>query len=87
MAGAIDAKTGADIWRERIGGNYSASPLLADGRVYFFSEEGKVTVAKTGDKFEKVSEGKFDEGFMASPAVAGKALILRTKAAVYRVEE
>lgn len=87
MAGAVDAKTGADLWRERIGGNYSASPFIAEGRVYFFSEEGKVTVVAAGDTFQKIAEGKFDDGFMASPAVAGKALILRTKTAIYRVEE
>ncbi len=86
MAGAIDAKTGADLWRERIGGNYSASPLLAEGRVYFFSEEGKVTVLAAADSFTKLAEGKFDDGFMASPAVSGKSLILRTKTAIYRVE-
>ena len=86
MAGAINAKTGADLWRERIGGNYSASPLLAEGRVYFFSEEGKVTVLAAADSFTKLAEGKFDDGFMASPAVSGKSLILRTKTAIYRVE-
>jgi outer membrane protein assembly factor BamB len=87
MAGALNAATGEDVWRERIGGNYSASPLLAEGRVYYFSEEGKVTVVTAGEKFEKLAEGKFDEGFMASPAVTGKSLILRTKTAVYRVEK
>ena len=86
MAGAINAKTGEDLWRERIGGNYSASPLLAEGRVYFFSEEGKVTVCAADDKFAKLGEGKFDDGFMASPAVTGKSLIVRTKTAIYRVE-
>ena len=87
MAGAVNAKTGADLWRERIGGNYSASPLLAEGRIYFFSEEGKVTVLAAGDTFQKLGEGKFDDGFMASPAVSGKSLILRTKTAIYRVEQ
>ncbi len=87
VAGAIDAKTGQDVWRERIGGNYSASPLLTEGRIYYFSEEGKVTVVSASEKFEKIAEGKFEEGFMASPAVSGKTLILRTKTAVYRVEK
>ena len=87
MAGAVNAKTGEDLWRERIGGNYSASPLLAEGRIYLFSEEGKVTVLAAGDTFQKLGEGKFDDGFMASPAVSGKSLILRTKTAIYRVEQ
>ena len=86
MASCLDAKTGAVNWRERIGGNYSAAPLAAEGRVYFFSEEGKVVVVAAKPKFEKLAEGKFDEGFMASPAVSGKALFLRTKGAMLRVE-
>jgi outer membrane protein assembly factor BamB len=83
---AIDAKTGAEIWAERIGGNYSASPIFANGHAYFFSEEGKTTVIKPGREFNKVAENKLPEGFMASPAVTANALILRTKAALYRIE-
>ncbi len=86
MASCLDAKTGAVNWRERIGGNYSAAPLVAEGRVYFFSEEGKVVVVAAKATFEKLAEGKFDDGFMASPAVSGKALFLRTKGAMIRVE-
>ena len=87
MASCLDAKTGEMKWRERIGGNYSASPLLAEGRIYFFSEEGKVVVVAAAPEFQKIAEGKFDDGFMASPAVSGKALFLRTRTALYRVEE
>ncbi len=83
---AIDAKTGAEIWAERIGGNYSASPIYANGHAYFFSEEGKATVIKPGREFNKVAENKLPDGFMASPAVTDNALILRTKAALYRIE-
>ncbi len=84
---AIDAKTGAEIWAERIGGNYSSSPIFANGHAYFFSEEGKATVIKPGRTFEKVAENKLASGFMASPAVTGNALILRTKTDLYRVEQ
>ena len=87
MATCLDAKTGAMKWRERIGGNYSASPILADGRIYLFSEEGKAVVVAAAPEFKKIAEGKFDDGFMASPAVSGKALFLRTRTALYRVEE
>jgi outer membrane protein assembly factor BamB len=84
---AIDAKTGAEIWAERIGGNYSASPIFANGHAYFFSEEGKTTVIKPGREFNKVAENKLPDGFMASPAVTDNALILRTKSALYRIEQ
>ena len=82
----LNAHTGKPHWVERIGGNYSASPIYADGRLYFFSEEGKITVIAPGREFKKLAESKLTDGFMASPAVAGNALILRTKSAVYRVE-
>ena len=84
---AIEAKTGKELWAERIGGNYSASPIFANGHAYFFSEEGKTTVVAPGREFKKVAENKLDGGFMASPAVTDNALILRTKTHLYRIEE
>jgi outer membrane protein assembly factor BamB len=87
VAYCFDAATGAPQWSERIGGNYSASPLLADGRIYVASEEGKVTTIAPARTFQKFAEGKFDDGFMASPAVAGKAMYWRSKTALYRVEK
>ena len=87
IASCVEAKTGAEVWRERIGGNYSASPLAADGRLYFFSEEGKATVVEAGRTFKKLAENKLDDGFMASPAVSGQALFLRTRTHLYRIEE
>ncbi|MEO6787327.1 MAG: PQQ-binding-like beta-propeller repeat protein [Chthoniobacteraceae bacterium] len=87
IAWCLEQKTGEVKWSERIGGDYSASPLLADGRLYFFSENGTVTVVAASPEFKKLGGGKFDDGFMAAPAVSGKALFLRTKSALYRVEE
>lgn len=87
IASCLDAKTGAEYWRERIGGNYSASPLLANGKVYFFSEEGKTTVIAASKQFQVIAVNTLDSGFMASPAVTGNALILRTKTHLYRIEE
>jgi outer membrane protein assembly factor BamB len=87
IASCIDAKTGEQVWQERIGGEYSASPLYADGRLWFFSEDGKTTVLKPGRVFERVAENRLDEGFLASPAVAGKALFLRTRTHLYRIEQ
>ena len=87
IASCLDAKTGEEIWRERIGGNYSASPLAAGNRIYFFSEEGKTTVIAARREFKVLAENNLDDGFMASPAVAGDALILRTKSHLYRIED
>ena len=87
IATCFEAKTGAVKWTERIGGDYSASPLLAAGRLYFFSESGTVTIVAAAPEFKKLGEGKFDDGFLAAPAVSGKALFLRTRTALYCVEE
>jgi outer membrane protein assembly factor BamB len=87
IAGCLEAKTGAEVWRERVGGNYSASPIYAEGRIYFFSEEGKTTVIEAGRQFKKITENQLDDGFMASAAIAGKALFLRTKTHLYRIEK
>ena len=86
VATAFEARSGKELWSERIGGNYSAAPLFGAGNIYFFSEEGKVTVIAPSREFRKLAENKFDDGFMASPAVTGNALILRTKTHLYRVE-
>lgn len=87
VASAIEAKTGREVWAERIGGNYSSSPIVADGKLYFFSEEGKGTVVAAGREFRKLAENTLAAGFMASPAVTENALILRTKTHLYRIEE
>lgn len=93
IATCLDARTGQEIWRERVGGNYSASPLYAEGRVYFCSEEGKTTVIEAARQFKVLAENQLQPdtvespaGFMASPAVAGRALFLRTRTHLYRVE-
>jgi outer membrane protein assembly factor BamB len=82
----LEAATGTKVWGERLGGNYEASPIYADGRLYFFSVQGKATIIKTGRTYEVVATNKLDAGLMASPAVTGKALILRTKTHLYRIE-
>lgn len=83
----LDAVTGELVWRERIGGNYQSSPIVFDGRIYCFSINGKITVLRAGREFGELAENQLDGGFMASPAVDGNALILRTKTHLYRIEE
>jgi len=82
----LDAKTGAEVWTARLTDSYSASPLAAEGRVYFFSEDGKATVIEAGRAFKVLAENILADGFMASPAVDGRALYLRTKSHLYRIE-
>ena len=85
VGSCVDANTGEYVWTQRIGGNFSASPIFADGRIYAFNEEGKAFVIAAEKEFRLISEGKFEHGFMASPAVARGALFLRSKTALYRV--
>ncbi|MGH8636346.1 MAG: PQQ-binding-like beta-propeller repeat protein [Burkholderiales bacterium] len=87
IATAVEAKTGELVWQSRVGGTFSASPLYANGRIYVFDEDGKTTVLQAGREFKLLAENQLDNGFMASPAVAGNALFLRTSTDVYRIEE
>ena len=83
----LEMKTGKTVWQERLGGKYSASPIYVDGRIYFFSEEGLTAVIKPGREYNLLASNQLDGRFMASPAVTGKALILRTAKHVYRIEK
>ena len=83
----VDSANGQIVWTERIGGGYQASPVYADGRLYFCSQEGKTTVVKPGRTYEALATNSLADGFMASPAVSGKALFLRTKTSLYRIED
>lgn len=86
IASCLDASSGDSIWQERLGGQYSASPLFADGRIYLFDQEGRTTVIAPGEEYQELAKNKLDAGFMASPAVAGSALFLRTETHLYRIE-
>jgi outer membrane protein assembly factor BamB len=86
VASCLDAATGKVVWRERVPGQYSASPILGAGRVYFSNHDGRTTVVATGDKFEVLAENQLDGKHMASPAVVQGELILRTDASIYRIK-
>lgn len=82
----LDLATGEQIYKERIGVDFAASPVLADGRMYFFDARGKATVVEPGPAFKVLATNTLADGCMASPAVVGKALIVRTKTSLYRIE-
>jgi outer membrane protein assembly factor BamB len=87
VTSCVDAKTGEEAWRGRVEGTYSASPLAAAGRIYAFNEDGKTTVFEAGREFKVLAENFLDDGFMASAAVDGNALYVRTTKHLYRIEE
>ncbi len=84
----VDVNSGDLNWSARMGGNYSASPLHSEDRLYFSSQNGQVIVVKpNAKKFEKLAENKLDGQIMASPAANDSALFVRTDQALYRIEE
>jgi outer membrane protein assembly factor BamB len=85
IASCIDAKTGAVIWQSRLGGTYSASPVFAEGRLYFPAEQGVTTVIAPGKEARRLATNKLDGGHLASMAIAGGAIFLRTDTHLYRI--
>jgi hypothetical protein len=83
----VDALTGRERWRERLGGNHDASPVEVRGRIYFCNREGKITVIAASDKFEVLAVNQLDGTFKASPAVVDGALFLRSDTHLYRIEK
>jgi outer membrane protein assembly factor BamB len=85
VASCFDTTSGELIWRERMPGKYSASPLLANGRIYFCSQEGRTTVIEDAAEYRELAANQLDGMLMASPAVAGEDLVLRTDSHLYRI--
>jgi outer membrane protein assembly factor BamB len=81
----LDAKTGREIWGpQRIRhGTYSASPVLADGKIYITDEDGVTTVFKAGPKFESLAENNLDDYTLSSVAVSQGQIFLRTAKYLY----
>ena len=85
-AGAVsclDAVTGAELGRRALVGNFSASPLLADGRIYVFNQKGKGYALKAGKDLEVLAESELEGPLFASPAPVGDKLYLRTDSTLY----
>ena len=87
IATCLDARTGAVVWQQRIGGTYSASPVFADGRIYFLAEQGVTTVIAPGREFRRLALNSLDGGLLASMAVSGGSLFVRTDSHLYRLVE
>ncbi len=83
----VEARNGEVVWTERIGGNFQASPIYAGGNLYVTTVQGKTTVFKTGRRYREIGVNELEIGCMASHAIAGGALFLRTKTHLYRVED
>ena len=88
---AYNAKTGERIYQKRLGGEgsgyaFTASPIAADGKLYFTSEDGEIYVVKAGPEYEVLSVNKMNEVSMATPAISDKMIIIRTLGHVYGIK-
>jgi len=84
IARCLDAKTGEEFWRKRLGGDHWASPIYAGDNLYFLSKQGDVTVLPASqEEPEVLAKNTLDASFIASPAVAGDSLILRSTTHLY----
>lgn len=81
----LDARTGSLRFQQRIGGNYSASPVYAAGRIYFQSEEGETTVITAEGQFRQAGSAKVDAQTLASPAPSAGSIFLRSATHLYRI--
>jgi len=79
----VDAKTGKQHWQDRLGGGHCASPVLADGHVYTFDMDGKSRVFAPAKEFVSQAVNTLEEGCLASPAIVGDAIYVRTKHHLY----
>jgi outer membrane protein assembly factor BamB len=77
IVSALDPATGQSVWRERVGGVFTASPVAGDGKVYLASESGEVVVLRAGRKPDIVARNKLNSHIVASPAIARGRLFLR----------
>jgi outer membrane protein assembly factor BamB len=87
IASCVDALTGATLWQQRLGGTYSASPVLAAGHLFFSSEQGVTTVVQPGRTFTRVGRNTLDGSLLASMAVSGESIIMRSDSALYRLRQ
>ncbi len=84
----LDARSGRPIYRARIGGGghtFSASPVAFGSRVLFLTEEGVTFVLDTGEAYKEIARNDLAEMSLASPAVAGDALYIRTQSKLYKI--
>jgi outer membrane protein assembly factor BamB len=79
FATCLRAKTGEVVWRERVGGNFSASPVCVGERIYCVANDGTVVVLAAADKFQVLAKNTLGEPTQCTPAVSGGRMFLRTE--------
>jgi outer membrane protein assembly factor BamB len=85
MFTCLDAKTGQEVYRQRLGGSHSSSPLFADGHIYLCDREGTTCVIAPGREYRELGRNTLPGRIMATPAAVGDSIYLRTDSALYRI--
>ncbi|HBU59365.1 MAG TPA: hypothetical protein DEB48_05930, partial [Verrucomicrobiales bacterium] len=87
MVSCLDAKTGKQLYQERLGGiqNHWVSPIFADGKIYFFSRDGVFSVIEASSEFKVLSKNESDTVFVSMPAIVGDSMLIRSNAHLYRI--
>jgi outer membrane protein assembly factor BamB len=83
IARCLDAHSGRVLWKERLKGQYRASPLAAEGRVYFLNMEGLTTVVSAFSRYDRLTENQLDDRTIASPATSDGQLFIRGRKWLY----
>ena len=81
----VDAKTGEQVWRQRLGGIYTASPVAGDGKIYLLAESGETLVLRAGRTPAVLARNVVDGRILASPAISDGRIFIRTDDAVIAV--
>ena len=79
VASCLKADTGELVWQERVGGNFSASPVAAEGRIYFLGDNGETTVIEAGPEFKVLAKNPLGEKVQASLAASQGQMFIRTE--------
>jgi outer membrane protein assembly factor BamB len=85
VATCMKADTGELVWQQRIGGNFSASPVASEGRIYFVGDNGETTVIKAGPEFEILAKNPLGEKVQASPAISQGQMFIRTERHLFAI--
>ena len=86
----LDAQTGTQIYKMRVGGGghtFSASPLAAGNHTLLVTEDGLTFVLDSGSEYKEIARNDLAEMSLASPAVAGDAIYIRTQSKLYKIAD
>ncbi|MEJ7593139.1 MAG: PQQ-binding-like beta-propeller repeat protein [Planctomycetaceae bacterium] len=83
----VNARTGEEVWKDRVEGTFTSSPITANGMIYFCNEAGDCCVVKAADTYELVAKNHLADGMRATPSAADGHLFFRTFNYLYAIEK